>query len=39
MEVKCPFCYKDCFPEDDNLSNFCMTKDSSGMASYMAISL
>ena len=39
VEVKCHFCYKDCFPEDDNPSNFCMTKDSSGMASYMAISV
>lgn len=37
VEVKCPFCYKDGFPEDDNPSKFCMTKDSSGMASHMAI--
>jgi len=29
VEVKCPFCYKEGLP-DDNPSNFCMTKDSSG---------
>ena len=32
VEVKCPFCFKDGFPEDDNPSNFCMTKESSGIA-------
>lgn len=29
VEVKCPFCYKEALP-DDNPSNFCMAKDSSG---------
>lgn len=35
VEIKCPFCYKENLP-DDNPSNFCMAKDSSGGTSQCA---
>ena len=34
VEIKCPFCYKEGLP-DDNPTNFCMTKDSSGEHNYL----
>lgn len=30
VEIKCPFCFKEELPADDNPSNFCMTRDTTG---------
>ena len=36
VEVKCPFCYTEELPDED-ATNFCMTKDSSGIYMYYTI--
>lgn len=40
LEVKCPFCYKENFPEEDT-AGFCMKKNTSGirMHAYMHATL